>query len=320
MPQSPFPSLLEKYLAGECSPAEQQQVEAWFKSGGDTSRTDMTLTGQDQRRLLNNLHRKMDGADKKVRRIWPLQRIAAAVIFLTVMAGAGIWASRIWQKKSALEWVVVTTPKGKVQKLVLPDHSEVWLNANSVLRYAKNFRQNRRVTLQGEALFTVTHDAAVPFTVTANDIVTQDLGTTFNINGYSSTGKTNITVVSGSVGVSSGNSQMQVLKPQQAIIYDHQQRTLTRLDSVKTSGLTDWVNGKWVYENMQVQDLVALLQHQYDVTIHTGQLNAAALRAGINVNFSKEQSALEIIEIFCALTDLQYKQISNREINIYSSK
>lgn len=320
MPQSPFPSLLEKYLAGECSPAERQQVEAWFKAGGDISRPDITLTGQDQQRLLDSLHRKMDGADRKVRRLWPFQRIAAAVIFLMVMAGAGIWASHAWRKTPAVEWVEVTSPKGKVQKLVLPDQSEVWLNANSVLRYAKNFRQNRTIILQGEALFTVTHDAALPFTVTANGIVTQDLGTTFNINGYSSTGKTNITVVSGSVGVSSGNSHMQVLKPQQAIVYDHLQKTMTRLDSVKTIGLTDWVNGKWAYENMQVQDLVTLLQHQYDVTIHTDQLDAAALRASINVNFSNKQSALEIIDIFCALTDLQYKQISNREINIYSSK
>src|SRR5690606_41160875 len=57
-------------------------------------------------------------------------------------------------------------PRGGEYKVVLPDGTIVWLNADSRLSYPTVFNgQKRVVSLQGEAYFDVSHDAKHPFVV-----------------------------------------------------------------------------------------------------------------------------------------------------------
>ena len=64
----------------------------------------------------------------------------------------------------------------------LSDKTVVTLAAHSSLRYPLNFGNNeRKVYLDGEAGFSVTHNALHPFQVYEGDLVATDLGTVFNI-------------------------------------------------------------------------------------------------------------------------------------------
>ena len=81
----------------------------------------------------------------------------------------------------------VRIPRGMSRRLVLPDGSRVWLNAESSLSYPGSFggRERREVTLQGEAYFEVAPDSLHPFVVETAALQTQVLGTSFNVRAYS---------------------------------------------------------------------------------------------------------------------------------------
>jgi ferric-dicitrate binding protein FerR (iron transport regulator) len=64
----------------------------------------------------------------------------------------------------------------------LADSIRVSLNAASLLRYSKNFTENRHVFLEGEAFFDVVEDKNIPFTVETSAVTTKVLGTSPNIN------------------------------------------------------------------------------------------------------------------------------------------
>src|SRR5215217_2859346 len=75
----------------------------------------------------------------------------------------------------------ITTPKGGQYQIELPDHTKVWLNAETALEYTAdlNSKNNeRRVQLlSGEAYFEVAKDTKKPFIVISGDQQVLVLGT-----------------------------------------------------------------------------------------------------------------------------------------------
>ena len=75
----------------------------------------------------------------------------------------------------------LSTPRGMDFKVILPDGSEVWLNAESTIEFPTAFHDGlRQVRLQGEAYFKVAHDERSPFIVTSEQMNVRVLGTSFN--------------------------------------------------------------------------------------------------------------------------------------------
>lgn len=84
--------------------------------------------------------------------------------------------------------IFIKTPFGKTQKVTLPDGSTVLLNANSQLRFSKNWSktEDRKVWLDGEAEFSVKHydlkaGEAQKFIVNTEGVKVEVVGTRFNL-------------------------------------------------------------------------------------------------------------------------------------------
>lgn len=78
-----------------------------------------------------------------------------------------------------------STAYGETKTIVLPDHSIVKLNANSTLRYSRNWEaaNPREIWLNGEAFFSVVHKSNdQQFLVHTDDVTVQVRGTEFNVN------------------------------------------------------------------------------------------------------------------------------------------
>ena len=71
-----------------------------------------------------------------------------------------------------------------IRDRVLADGTKVKMNADSHIDVPVQFGDTREVTLEGEAMFEVTHDEARPFIIKAHDHAIYVLGTTFNISAY----------------------------------------------------------------------------------------------------------------------------------------
>src|SRR5690606_10759106 len=93
-------------------------------------------------------------------------------------------------------------PKGGEYQVILPDGTDVWLNADSKLSFsADGFGvENREVFLEGEAFFEV-QPAKLPFVVIAGKQRVEALGTSFNMKSYDNEEEAVTTLVSGRVRV-----------------------------------------------------------------------------------------------------------------------
>ena len=107
---------------------------------------------------------------------------------------------RIGEKK--LEYNTLTIPRGGEYQLKLEDGTNVWLNAETELRFPIAFGDDeRRIFLNGEAYFDVAKDSKRPFVVCVNGVDVTALGTEFNIAAVQGEDEVLTTLVNGSVQV-----------------------------------------------------------------------------------------------------------------------
>lgn len=97
----------------------------------------------------------------------------------------------------------IVTRNGNRTKIVLPDGSQVWLNAGSNLDYNNSdFNKNlREVTLNGEAYFDVTKNADKPFIIHTKKMDIKVIGTAFNVRSYSNEKVAEASLIRGSIEV-----------------------------------------------------------------------------------------------------------------------
>ncbi|SFC00371.1 protein of unknown function [Parapedobacter composti] len=198
----------------------------------------------------------------------------------------------------ANEFHRITTPRGGQCQLTLPDGSQVWLNAESAIRFsANNSGDERIVELTGEAYFEVARDANRPFKVITGKQVIEVLGTHFNVNSYPNEPVVRTTLVEGSVKVSEkSETRSVVLKPgQQASIGD--QRRLTVHD-VSVADAIAWKNGMFSFNDSNIESIMRQLSRWYDVEVEfEGNKPEFKLWGEVYRNV-KASEALEILSFF----------------------
>jgi transmembrane sensor len=164
-------------------------------------------------------------------------------------------------KPAAFNTLIV--PRGGLYKVELADGSEVWLNAETKLRYPVHFGgvAKREVFLEsGEAYFKVTPNAAQPFMVKAGEMDVTVLGTEFNVNTYTKNYAT--TLAHGSVKLSSGTTTA-MLQPGEQTVYAEGKFT-RRVVDVDT--YTAWKDGQIILEEAPLEEVMNSLGRQYDFT------------------------------------------------------
>ena len=119
------------------------------------------------------------------------------------------------QKERTAYWAMMkktSTERAEYKYILLPDSTQVWLNAGSTLDYPEHFDEaTREVTLVGEAYFDVKHAAEHPFIIHTGQIQTTVLGTAFNINAYTDRSNIQVSVSRGKVKVSRGDQLIAML-------------------------------------------------------------------------------------------------------------
>jgi transmembrane sensor len=160
----------------------------------------------------------------------------------------------------------ITTPRGGQYQVVLADGTKVWLNSASSLKYPAVFNgHERKVELSGEAYFEVVKNAAKPFSVTVNGINVQDLGTHFNIRGYTDEQSVKTTLLEGSVKLVSQNHQT-LLKPGEQGALNLSQ-TAFEIKEVDTEDAVAWKNGLFAFNNEDIHSIMNSISRWYDVDV-----------------------------------------------------
>jgi len=162
-------------------------------------------------------------------------------------------------------------PYGKKFEVQLSDGTIVYLNAGTSLRYPVQFAKNqsRQVYLTGEAFFEVSKDKAHPFTVNAQEVSVEVLGTKFNVNSYIEDASTNIVLVEGKVSLykdkKTAENQVYLTPGLKGSNIRGQQKIIT--ESVNTDYYTAWVTGSLVFKNASFDAIIKTLERRYNVTV-----------------------------------------------------
>jgi hypothetical protein len=162
----------------------------------------------------------------------------------------------------------LATPLGGIYQITLPDGTKVWLNAGSSLKYPMSFAKNeRRVSLEGEAFFEVTKDSARPFKVLSKGQEIEVLGTAFNVNAYPGNTAIKTTLVKGKVKLSNDKRYSEAI-----YLLPGQQSTNTnngkiQLANVDTAPFTAWKEGLFYFDETPLSDALQQIGRWYNVEV-----------------------------------------------------
>ncbi|SDM96809.1 FecR family protein [Siphonobacter aquaeclarae] len=260
-----------------------------------------------RREILGRIHDTLGFREKKVRRFRP----ALVAASLALVAG-GVGATWLLSRRPATA-ETVAVPAGQVRHIILPDSSEVWLNAATRLTYGEDFRQNREVFLEdGEAFFKVRHDTTAPFVVHAGVIQTRVLGTTFRVKAYRELSNIRVSVVSGKVAVREGNKPLAILGKDQEITYSKTDRKTveTRVEAEET---VQWQSGNVVLRSVSFEDIALAIGKAYDVTLVFDRETFS--RCESSLVFNTHQSLTEVLDLLRDIQGINY-HIQGKEVSI----
>ena len=214
-----------------------------------------------------------------------------------------------------VSYQTVVVPRGGEYNLVLSDGTRVRLNADSELRFPSPFTgEERKVYLKGEGYFEVQRDTTAPFRVVANDALVEVLGTKFNISAYPECDKSFTTLVSGSVKVGScvGNKFV-ILKPDEQAILSHGE---VLVKNVNAEDYVSWVNGRFYFENMSLEEILVQLERWYDLQVFwvSEELKSYEFTGAVWRDYTIRQT-LDMIE---KTTDVHFT-VSGRTVTVNAS-
>jgi ferric-dicitrate binding protein FerR (iron transport regulator) len=198
-----------------------------------------------------------------------ITKIAAALLIIftfVFLINSSLQDSPV--EDSPVAMIEKINPSGQKSKIFLPDGSEVWLNAESKIAYPEIFSDSiRKVTLNGEAFFSVIKDPEKPFIVQAGKVSTTVLGTSFNIYAYNNEPGTYIALQSGKVKVDISNEhghQELYLEPGEGISYDKFSHETIKEEFDEELQL-GWKDGIIKFDDANVDDVFNTLSRWYGV-------------------------------------------------------
>jgi transmembrane sensor len=217
----------------------------------------------------------------------------------------------------------------KAREIELPDKSTVTLKPGSELRYSKNFDGSKReVYLSGEAFFNVQKDAARPFLVYSNEVVTKVLGTSFNIKAYADDKEVTVAVKKGKVSVyttadnlaKSGNAKAVqpevILTPNYQVVYNRRKdRVYKQVVEVPEIILPQPTLFQMQYDGVPVSRIFEVLEENYGVDI---DFDEALLKNCMLTTSMSDEGFYERIEIICKAIGAEYTVTEDAVIAVKS--
>ncbi|KQM72897.1 hypothetical protein ASE74_21600 [Pedobacter sp. Leaf216] len=161
----------------------------------------------------------------------------------------------------------ISTPRGGQYEVTLPDGTKVWLNAATKLTYPYAFAKNERVvSLSGEAYFEVSKDHTRPFRVKTDAQTVEVLGTHFNINAYGDESTIKTTLLEGAVKVSAATGIVNLHPGEQSQFFPNSAK-LTLNAQVDTDKEMAWKNNIFSFDNDDLQSVMRQISRWYDVDV-----------------------------------------------------
>lgn len=172
-----------------------------------------------------------------------------------------------------------TTQYGQTKKIILPDRSEVTLNANSTLKFSTDWQKQaiREVWLQGEAFFNVVKikKGSIKFIVHTPNLDIEVLGTSFNVNNRRKS--TVVVLNSGKVKLKSDHDEKEntlVMNPGEQVVF-HEDKSAFIKKTVDAKSYSAWIHQKLVFNDTPLIEIAQLLEDNYGFEVDFSKADIA---------------------------------------------
>lgn len=225
----------------------------------------------------------------------------------------------VYEKDVALKALIKNTikvPYGKRFKLTLSDGTIVHLNSGSLFTYPVSFIEgmDREVHVSGEAFFDVHSDSLHPFKVYSTGSSAEVFGTKFNFKNYEEDNFSEIILTEGSLGVKNtlDNSEVVIIKPGDMAKVEYS-RGKIELSKVNTVLYTSWIDGRIIFRNENINNMIIKLERIYDVIIINN--NIELNKMFINATFLTEKETIQdVLDYLTEIHKIDYQIVNNKII------
>lgn len=290
--------LIGKYLAGEASFSEREEVERWvneseqnrnyfdqlkviFEKASKVKEWQQFDADVAWLKLKAKLHQEARVVPLH-KRIWPTLRIAAGILFVL---GVGYIAFRVG-RTVPIETMAVASDSTVVHD-TLPDGSLAVLNKRSSIQYEYNPKEKKRkIKLEGEAFFEVKHQEEKPFIIETDEVIIEDIGTTFNVLAFPESPTIEVFVETGEVAFYTLENPGLNLKAGETGVYHRQSKSFARILKSDTN-LLAYKTGVFNFHNTDLLTIVNDLNEVYQKKLRLA--NNVIGNCRLNVTFKNEK-------------------------------
>jgi transmembrane sensor len=199
---------------------------------------------------------------------------------------------------------LIATGNKEIKEVQLPDGSTVKLNNGSSIQFLENFNADEReVKLEGEAFFSVTKNSH-PFVVVTNNAKITVLGTKFDVCVRGE--RTNVVVKEGKVKFvqkEHNDAGVYLLKGQASSITKNFAPNLP--EEVNSDYLLGWINGKLVFNEAPLNEIVEELERFYDIPISVENNN---LYSSTLTGSFKNHDVDSVLTMICLTLNLDFEK------------
>ena len=258
-------------------------------------------------RLVNRMNRPVAIAHtgKKNNR-WKYLSFAASISLLFMIT---LYISEKKQDNELVYYETTAVSDAKT-KIMLPDSSIVWLNANASLRYPREFTEKtRKVSISGEAFFVVHKNKEKPFIVQTDGIRIQVLGTSFNVIDEAKSDKIEVTLLTGKIAIFNdanlSDKADQILLPGEHVTFTKSGKKLV-MSRIRPENATSWVTGKFIFRDNSLEEIAQELQRAFHIKIHIE--NESLKKQTYNAEFTDKETLEEILSILQISADYEIEK------------
>jgi transmembrane sensor len=319
--------LLSRYLAGECSPQDEERIGVWIRSDPEHEKLVQTLKSiwkspaptlpeSDLSQLWRDTAAKAGILpQRKRRKISPFLRLLpyAAFLLAAILIPLTIWKISPFSSNQTPvpELTQIVVNPGEQKDLTLPDGAEVKLDAGSSFEYPQEFPADiREVYLSGEGLFNVPSDPGRPFLIHANGALIQVVGTRFNVRAWQKNKTVEVAVSDGKVSLrpeSDGQNNAVVVEAGQISIIA-EGRPPSEPRSVDIEKYLGWLNKEADFVDVPLNEILFQLERWYNLRFVLRDKSIADEHLTV---FIENRTVNEILTLIAALTGQEFERRGN---------
>jgi len=297
--------LFDKYIQGNCTHEEYKQVLEFIqkkkndsyinglllKNWKDILKKDTTISPN--QKVLDSIHHQIaleeTSTSRKTIKLYKGLLTAAAILLIGLVFGSIVY---VQSKIPEVTTQNITTPYGGKTQFTLADGSTVWLNSGTTFSYPDRFEDDRIVELDGEAYFEVEKQKE-PFIVKTSFGEVEVLGTSFNVKAYQNEAFVT-TLETGSVVYTNPAGRKAFLEPGSQVVYRSNKFFMQQVD---TEIFTSWKEGKLIFRNEPLQNMITRLERWYNVDIRLEDERIKNLKYTGTIEMESFSEVLELIKV-----------------------